>query len=372
MNSIVIVCDVPDHYLENRIFTEEVQRDSFGEGFWIILKTKAEVEGWEMITADIYLSNQGKYATNKAYMISYMTTSRTSQLLNAKVIPLVVYSLESPNVAINFYTNIKSIASKYRYSILFRGVTESLNNPNSLVLYWPNTIKKIVPFTNWHRRKFLCMIASNKSKYAVEPGKSFDFLLQLRKRIGLVMMDIKAPFVKVIDLYTHRFKAIEYFSNVAGFSLFGTRWDKTSNLSRAIAERIKVLNPQPVAFRDKMETLKKFKYCICFENCIHPGYLTEKIFDCFFAGTIPIYFGAPDVAESIPKTCFIDFNDFNDFNLLNAYLFSLNEEANEKYLMAAKSFIESNRFEKFTDSHLATQIFDMISKEESHLSKGKI
>jgi Glycosyltransferase family 10 (fucosyltransferase) C-term len=363
MNSVVIVCDVPDHYLENRIFTDKVQKDSFGEGFWIILKAKAEVEGWEMITADIYMSNREKYKTDKACMISYMTTSRTSQLLNAGVIPLAVYSLESPNVAINFYTNIKSIASKYKYSILFKGVAESLSSPNCIVLNWPNTLKEVVPFTNWEQRKFLCMIASNKSKYAVEPGKPFDFLLQLRKRIGLVVMDIKAPFVKVIDLYSHRFKAIEFFSNVPGFSLFGTRWDKTSNLSRALAERIKVLNPQPVAFRDKMDTLNKFKYCICFENCIHPGYLTEKIFDCFFAGVIPIYYGAPDVEKFVPKQCFIDFREFESFAELNTFLKGMTLETEQKYLDAASSFVNGNDFEKFTDKYMANQIFDMIIKK---------
>ena len=41
----------------------------------------------------------------------------------------------------------------------------------------------------------------------------------------------------------------------------------------------------------KIEWLKQYKFNICFENASYPGYLTEKIFDAFEAGCIPIYWG---------------------------------------------------------------------------------
>ena len=42
---------------------------------------------------------------------------------------------------------------------------------------------------------------------------------------------------------------------------------------------------------DKIEWLKSYKFNICFENGSHPGYLTEKLFDAFLAGCVPIYWG---------------------------------------------------------------------------------
>ncbi|MCL1721757.1 glycosyltransferase family 10, partial [Vibrio parahaemolyticus] len=43
----------------------------------------------------------------------------------------------------------------------------------------------------------------------------------------------------------------------------------------------------------KTHTLKNYKFCICFENAqMIEGYITEKIFDCFFSATVPIYWGA--------------------------------------------------------------------------------
>ena len=47
----------------------------------------------------------------------------------------------------------------------------------------------------------------------------------------------------------------------------------------------------------KLEFEKKHKFSIAFENSVRPGYITEKLVDAFAAGTIPIYYGAPDVTK---------------------------------------------------------------------------
>jgi len=50
---------------------------------------------------------------------------------------------------------------------------------------------------------------------------------------------------------------------------------------------------------DKLATLSKYKYSIVIENSL--DYMSEKLFDCFFAGTFPIYVG-PDPREfGIPE-----------------------------------------------------------------------
>ncbi len=42
---------------------------------------------------------------------------------------------------------------------------------------------------------------------------------------------------------------------------------------------------------DKKEYLKQFQFNICSENSASPGYVTEKLFESFEAGAIPIYWG---------------------------------------------------------------------------------
>ena len=46
---------------------------------------------------------------------------------------------------------------------------------------------------------------------------------------------------------------------------------------------------------DKIEYLKDFKFNICPENTISDGYITEKLFDAFKAGCIPIYNGDENI-----------------------------------------------------------------------------
>jgi hypothetical protein len=58
----------------------------------------------------------------------------------------------------------------------------------------------------------------------------------------------------------------------------------------------------PVA--DKWDGLAPYRYAIAVENHSCPDYWTEKITDCFLAGTMPIYFGATNIAEYFPPESF--------------------------------------------------------------------
>ena len=66
--------------------------------------------------------------------------------------------------------------------------------------------------------------------------------------------------------------------------------------------------------KNKKEFLKGYKFSICFENSKKLGYISEKLFDAFQAGTIPIYFGDDSVKKLINSKSYIHVNDINDFN----------------------------------------------------------
>lgn len=54
-----------------------------------------------------------------------------------------------------------------------------------------------------------------------------------------------------------------------------------------------------------------FKFVIAFENKAIEGYVSEKLINPIFAGCIPIYCGAPDVAKYINPKRIINVNDFS-------------------------------------------------------------
>ena len=81
------------------------------------------------------------------------------------------------------------------------------------------------------------------------------------------------------------------------------------------------------------------------------GYITEKIFDCFVAGCVPIYLGAPNIEWYIPKACFIDRNDFESDAALYHFLKNMTEKDYQiyidhiqRYLMSSKAFLFSTEY----------------------------
>lgn len=65
---------------------------------------------------------------------------------------------------------------------------------------------------------------------------------------------------------------------------------------------------------DKYEFQKQYKFSIAFENSITNGYTTEKILQAFAAGTIPIYYGNPKVAEDFNEKAFINCHAYKNFD----------------------------------------------------------
>lgn len=64
---------------------------------------------------------------------------------------------------------------------------------------------------------------------------------------------------------------------------------------------------QPVL--DKYEFQKDYKFSLAMENSKISGYTTEKIIDAWAAGTIPIYWGNPDIVKEFNPASFIIISD---------------------------------------------------------------
>ncbi|XP_022897123.1 glycoprotein 3-alpha-L-fucosyltransferase A-like isoform X2 [Olea europaea var. sylvestris] len=51
---------------------------------------------------------------------------------------------------------------------------------------------------------------------------------------------------------------------------------------------------------EKVETLKRYKFCLAFENSNEEDYVTEKFFQCLVAGSVPVVIGAPNIQDFAP------------------------------------------------------------------------
>jgi hypothetical protein len=50
----------------------------------------------------------------------------------------------------------------------------------------------------------------------------------------------------------------------------------------------------------KLALLRRYRFNLAFENSIDRDYVTEKWFDCFIAGCVPVYLGAPNIGDYAP------------------------------------------------------------------------
>ena len=116
--------------------------------------------------------------------------------------------------------------------------------------------------------------------------------------------------------------------------------------------------------RSKADTLSRYSFAICFENQILDGWVTEKIFDCLAAGTVPVYLGAPDIERWVAPECFIDMRMFSGYDELRAYLHDLSPSEIDAYREAGREYFHSEQYQPFTKQAFA-DIFSQIVAEDA-------
>ncbi len=178
------------------------------------------------------------------------------------------------------------------------------------------------------------------------------------------------------ELYTERIKAIRWFETnyPEDFDLYGNGWDryhfegtflgiKIARLNR-LTFLTKLLRPYYPSYKgsikSKKETYQKYKFSVCYENTQANGYITEKVFDCFFGGCVPIYLGAQNITDHIPADCFIDRRKFETYTELYAYIKNMPDREYLDYIDAIKNFLQSPVAYPFSAEYFANTLIKEI------------
>jgi hypothetical protein len=180
-------------------------------------------------------------------------------------------------------------------------------------------------------------------------------------------------------IYTERVKAIRWFQMHASndFHLYGVGWDIPvthggffgkieRRFWRALGHFVK-LRPFP-SYRGKVahkrDVLARSRFAVCYENVRDlPGYITEKIFDCFFSGCVPVYWGASNIAEYIPEKCFIDRRRFKDTEDVYKFIKSITEDEFKEYQRCITDFLQSDAAYQFSSEFFAETIVNTIVQD---------
>lgn len=152
------------------------------------------------------------------------------------------------------------------------------------------------------------------------------------------------------DLCYARAELAQFFDRYLDFDLYGKGWEGFCSAKGA---------PE-----DAWATMGLYKFAFAYENSSIPGYITEKLFQAFAVGVVPIYLGAPNIEEYVPKNCFIDRRDFASYHGLYQYLVHMTEEEFNHYLENIRIFLESPAAKKFTSDQFVDTLVDVFTKVE--------
>jgi hypothetical protein len=159
------------------------------------------------------------------------------------------------------------------------------------------------------------------------------------------------------ELYSERLRVIDYYNDKQSkdFELYGSIWPSKYACAKGRCTC-------------KSDIYKRFKFALCLENMHNVnGYITEKIFDCFTSGILPVYCGATNINSYIPDNCFINYRDFQNLDELDEFLKSMNHKKYMQYLAAIDAYLSSDGIKVFTPScfvqNLKTAIDGNMKKE---------
>lgn len=152
------------------------------------------------------------------------------------------------------------------------------------------------------------------------------------------------------ELYSERRRAIDFFEKnyPQEFDFYGVGWDKDEHICYG------------GKVDDKYRVFHNYRFAICYENIMLPGYVTEKIFDCLVSGIVPIYAGAPNISDYIPGDCYIDFKEFENYEELSRFLLGMDELDYNQYLLAADKYLKSDRIQMLGGNAYGRYIYSAI------------
>jgi hypothetical protein len=230
--------------------------------------------------------------------------------------------------------------------------------------YFAIDLEDYPPFQNvseveFNQRKLLVLMAGMFQ--LTKPVAGSDSLLYTRYQT-LLWFGKHLP--QQFDFYSrgiggnfHNFKGLGILQRVLPRQL-------TTRLANMVASRrrrvIDALNNGPVPPLEKLTVIRSYRFVVCYENTRLPGYISEKIFDCLFAGCVPIYLGEPNIQNFVPPACFINRQAFATDAELAKFLLAMSYKEYSIYIKSMQVFIEGVERQKFGSEANAWRVNEVI------------
>eukprot|EP00934_Nitzschia_sp_Nitz4_P000456 Nitzschia sp. Nitz4//scaffold45_size130396//119722//120969//NITZ4_003473-RA/size130396-processed-gene-0.233-mRNA-1//-1//CDS//3329552470//456//frame0 len=151
--------------------------------------------------------------------------------------------------------------------------------------------------------------------------------------------EVPAPYFSWAE-YNIQNAAVDFDKVIKGASFLAkncnSKNDREGLVSRLAATEFRVdslssclrnAEPPPgVDMKNKMQVLQQYLFHLAFENQCSDDYITEKLWGVLQSGTLPVYYGAPNVKEHVPPNSVVFVDDFSTTEELADYLVKLSND----------------------------------------------
>lgn len=340
MRSVVI--DPPSaHYLANKLFDlndPALNRD----GVLLLfqrMRAALQAQGDTVNTVDLLL-NQQITGSKHVYFSLGMLSNLPTLLQRQDVVCKVFVIFEPPIVAPELYAALPELSRQFER------------------VYIHNTVGEGYALVGVDVQKLRQLFWAQPYVGVLEPYWSNS---TRQKRIVVINGNHK-PKQRAGELYSKRIHAMADLARHDAVDLYGRGWQRwwsrTALWWPYWRHRHTLMRIYRGECASKYAVLSEYQFCLCFENMVMKSYITEKIFDCLYAGTIPLYWGAPDIAELIPPETFIDVRQFASWDALWAHIQALSPSQIQAMRAAGKAYLESPAFLRYY--HAMTDIVNAV------------
>lgn len=284
-------------------------------------------------------------ATNFWYQLKQVCASYGYQLTTNRTITadlLAVVAFNAPKQSVNKYGAVKKILYTWEpHTVAPENFDPAVHKLFDLVMTWNDALID--------GKKY------QKFNYALQFGMPAH-IPPFAQRNLCTFLGANKHSSNSNELYTKRLETVLFFEKNAPqeFDFYGPGWP--SNTFKTYGGYV----------QDKIGTLMAYKFSIAYENMANvPGYITEKIFDSFSAGCVPVYWGASNIDHYIPKNCYIARQDFASEQALYTFLKTMPEHIYNGYIRNIRAFLASTYAVPFSrEQFLKTFIIALHSLED--------
>jgi hypothetical protein len=310
-------CSGIRQFHENRLRDRDWSRRFPGSAWVTSLYERQDSLGIEVASGDLALTKvkSGEWRAADVRVLQELDARHGRELCRRGADPAVLLAFESPLVAYRSIDRLKRHCAPFRFGV---GPVIQLPNrdrqrstrwlPLRFPCFWRNEVEPPAP---WDGRGHAVLVAANKywrertwSRMRIQGRGSLARMIRhgIRKALSPTYQALRG-----FQLHDRRLELLECLAMRQEIDVFGSGWDNLGNLPSRWEEKLRRVSG---VFRgrcdDKHETMRRYRFGIAYENTACTGWVTEKIVDCFVAGIVPVYLGAPDIADFVPPGSFLD------------------------------------------------------------------